>query len=212
MKSCMTSLNLKTNRSYRLDRQLSREATIQRGNYPERQLSREATMAYGCELSDGQYLYLNNLGTQTSITLSSSTAGQQQQSSQMMQTGEWTTMPEVFRVDRGVVVKLHIALGERFVCIQGGSIRVLSQPPNLGNAQLLQVQLTADPAMNLSMQPMRMGDMKMGLKPMSMRMGNLSMQMGMPAPPTSHRFCSQCGTATQSSDRFCSSCGHQLAR
>jgi len=182
-------------------------------------------MAYGCELGNGQYLFLDHAGTQTLITLSSRGAGQQQQATQGLQTGNWTAAPEVFRVAEGLVVKLQTAQGEHFVQIQGSSIGVLSRIPALSSAQQMQIQQIANSSAIPSMEPMKpmepmqpmkpmqMENMQMSLKPMEMKMGNMSMQMGIPiAPPAPNprQFCSQCGVAVQPADRFCSSCGHQL--
>ncbi|MBW4661946.1 MAG: zinc ribbon domain-containing protein [Drouetiella hepatica Uher 2000/2452] len=184
-------------------------------------------MAYQCELGNGQHLFLDQSGTQTLVMLSSSGGGQQQQATQSIQTGSWTTDPEVFRVANGVIVKLKTAQGEYFVQIQGSSIGVLSSVPALDNAQQIQMQQLDSPSQMppmmspiepmqpmQPMKPMQMGNMQMSLKPMAMKMGDMSMQMGVPtappAPPATRQFCSQCGVAVQSADRFCSSCGHQL--
>lgn len=171
-------------------------------------------MAYVCELGDGQRLYLDNSGTQTLITLSSSSAGQQQQSSQSFETGNWLAPPDVSRLWSGIIVTLKTEQGDRFIQVQGNYVGILQQPPSLDHAQPLQLQQTAPPPVTpmqpmQPMQPMKMGDMQMSLNPMSMRMGNMSMQMGTP-PESSRRFCSQCGASIQADDRFCSNCGHRL--
>jgi zinc-ribbon domain len=184
-------------------------------------------MAYGCELGNGHHLYLDYSGVQTIVTLSSSSAGQQQQSSRTLQTGEWVAPPEVFRTDTGAVVKLRTALGERFVHIHGSNfgesrVDLLNQPPALSGAQPLHLQRIDVPAAvpMRPMEPLKMGEMQMSLNPMftnsmsknrmSMQMGNMSLQMGSSAGVPGCRFCSQCGTSTRPSDRFCTSCGHQL--
>ena len=174
-------------------------------------------MAYGCELGNGQYLFLDQSGTQTLVTLSSNSLGQQQQATQSIQTGSWTADPEVFRTTDIWVVKLQTAQGEHFAQIQGNNIGVLSSVPALSSAQKMQIQSIDRPSAMPPMQPMKpvqMGNMQMSLKPMEMKMGNMSMQMDSPiapsSPPSTRQFCSQCGVAVQSSDRFCSSCGHQL--
>jgi hypothetical protein len=171
-------------------------------------------MAYQCELGNGQRLFLDNPGTQTLITLSSSSAGQQQQATQSIQTGSWIADPEIFQIAGGAIAKLRTAQGEHFIQIQGSSISVLSSVPSLNYAQQMQMQQVASPPPIQPMPPMKMGNMQMSLKPMEMKMGNMSMQMGTPTAPTApsntRQFCSQCGVTVKPSDRFCSSCGHQL--
>jgi NADH pyrophosphatase NudC (nudix superfamily) len=188
-------------------------------------------MAYLCELGTGQSIYLDNQGNQTIITTISHSAGQQQQASNGVQTGEWTSPPEVFRTPNGVVIKINTTSGEYFLQVQGNSMGVMSQIPSLGGfqqIQLQQIQNTPIPSMSpmppmppmrpiqpiqpiQSMPPMKMGNMEMN--PMQMRMGNMEMSMGSHtanAPETTRQFCSQCGAKLNPNDRFCSSCGHKL--
>ncbi|HEY9627634.1 MAG TPA: zinc ribbon domain-containing protein [Coleofasciculaceae cyanobacterium] len=178
-------------------------------------------MVYACDLDNGQRLFLDNAGNQTLITLASSSAGQQQQASQSIQTGSWIAPPEVFRMAGSIIVKLRTAQCKHFIQVQGSSVNVLSSAPSLSHAQQIQMQQvnspTSEPMRIKPMEPMKpmdMGNMQMNLKPMEMKMGNMSMQMGVPtappAPPSTRQFCSQCGVAIQPDDRFCSSCGHQL--
>jgi hypothetical protein len=176
-------------------------------------------MTYSCELDSGQRIYLDNQGHQTVITLSNESGRQQQQSSSSFTTGKWTSPPEIFRRDRGVVIKITTAEGEHQIRVQGNSISVESSHVSLGNSQRIQVQQSdASTSSGFSMKPMepmkpmkpmKMGDMSMNMNPMEMRMGNMSMQMGRKTHLT-RRFCSQCGNSVEPNDRFCSSCGHQL--
>lgn len=173
-------------------------------------------MAYTCELDSGQRINLDNQGNQTVVTVSNGSLGQQQQSSSSFTTGKWTSPPEIFRRDRGVVIKITTAEGEHQVRVQGNSISVESSHVSLGNSQRMHLQQSGtSTSSGVSMKPMepikpmKMGDMSMNMNPMEMRMGNMSMQMGDKTQST-RRFCSQCGASVEPSDRFCSSCGHQL--
>lgn len=181
-------------------------------------------MAYGCDLGSGQRLYLDNQKMQTTVAISSSSAGQQQQASSTLQTGAWTSPPEVYRTSEEVVVKLHTANGNQFIQIQGSSMDMLATAPPLGTAKQLSTQQTNIPASMQPMEPMKpmqpmtMGTMQMNLKPMAMRMGDMEMRMGAVSagsanaatPVPTRQFCSQCGASIKPSDRFCASCGHQI--
>ncbi|MDB9529193.1 zinc ribbon domain-containing protein [Oscillatoria sp. CS-180] len=177
-------------------------------------------MAYTCEISSGQRLYLENSGEQTAVTLASSSTGQQQQSSSQFTTGAWTAPPEAFQTAAGVVIKLTTTQGVQHLQVQGNQMGLVTDHPVPGSAQ--QMQMSTNVAMPSNtmppmesmppMQPMRMGDMEMSLNPMQMRMGNMEMQMGksVKRSPGKTNFCSQCGTPVKPSDRFCANCGHQL--
>jgi zinc-ribbon domain len=175
-------------------------------------------MAYSCELSPVQKIYLDNPGTQTVVTIFSGSPGQQQQSSSSLQTGSWTAPPELFQTPNGVVLKIATAQGNHFMQIQGSSTSIMSGSPSFGSAQQMQLQQVASPLTSSMpsmepmepMQPMKMGNMSMNANPMEMRMGNMEMRMGELTQGT-RRFCSQCGAAVQPEDRFCASCGHQLS-
>ncbi|MBD3882813.1 zinc-ribbon domain-containing protein [Phormidium tenue FACHB-886] len=177
-------------------------------------------MAYGCELGNGQSLYLDCSGDQTAVALASSSAGQQQQASQNLKTGSWTAIPEVFQIGSSLAIKIQTAEGDRWLRVQGGSIGTLNALPDLSQAQPIPLQQTpsAQPMQPMRpiepmqpMQPLKMGDMQMSLNPMEMRMGNLEMRMGSPAK-AAPRFCTQCGASVQAGDRFCATCGNQLGR
>jgi membrane protease subunit (stomatin/prohibitin family) len=152
-----------------------------------------------------------------------------------LQTGDWTTPPEIFRAAIGFIVKLYTAQGERFVRIQNSSLSTLSDVPALTDAQPLQVQQVAHspvasmPPMSpmLPMQPMAMGSMQIDRETMSMQMGDMRLSMNpiersnpnrsqtyaletAEATGGQRKFCSQCGVAIKPSDRFCASCGHRL--
>jgi hypothetical protein len=168
-------------------------------------------MAYKYDYGAGQRLILDNSGTQTIITLSSSGAGQQQQASQTLQTGIWTAPPVLFQTAGGLVIKLHTATGELFVQVQANRLSQVNADA-VGSAQPLPLQQMPSPSPMppmAPMQPMQTGNLSMSLSPMEMRMGNMQMQMG-GASPASNRFCSQCGAGIKPDDRFCASCGVRL--
>lgn len=188
-------------------------------------------MAYRCDLGGGQYLLLDNQGTQTQITLAASSAGQQQQSTQGLETGAWTGTPQVLATAGGWILQLQTANGELYWQFQGQSLRRVDAAA-VGTAQTLPLQtVESAPAPPMApmqpmqpMPPMQMGNMSMSLNPMEMRMGDMTMRMGESAASTGasaqagpsastggiKRFCSQCGAGVQPTDRFCASCGVQL--
>lgn len=181
-------------------------------------------MAYSCDLGSGQRLDLDIQGTQTIVAIASSSAGQQQQSSNSLQTGAWTSPPEVYRTSDGIAVKLQTAQGSEYIQIHGSSISLSTTAPELSTEQLPTQQTkvlnsTLPPMEPMKpMQPMTMGTMQMNLKPMAMKMGDMAMQIGSSSvssttaatPAPTRRFCTQCGVSVKPSDRFCASCGHPL--
>ncbi|NJP11427.1 MAG: zinc ribbon domain-containing protein [Leptolyngbyaceae cyanobacterium RU_5_1] len=180
-------------------------------------------MAYVCELGNGRSIYLDNQGTQTIVTLTSSGPGQQQQASSSVQTGDWNSPPEVYRTSEGAVIKLQTAQGTHYVRVEGSSVRITSEFPASSSSQPLQTQQVASSSAGTMppmqpmqpMEPMTMGDMQMSMNPMQMRMGNMELRMGSPPsiekPSVARQFCNQCGASVKPDDRFCSSCGHRLS-
>ncbi|MBD2077514.1 zinc ribbon domain-containing protein [Phormidium sp. FACHB-592] len=192
-------------------------------------------MGYRCEWATGQSVDLENVDEQTRVTLTNSSPGQQQQSSNHVQTGRWTAPPEIWRVAIGLVVKLLTAQGEQFIYIQGNQVSTSTEAPSWGDAQPLPVHVDSMPAAMspkpsmapmLPLPPMKMGDMQMDQTTMTMQMGNMRMEMNpikassKPSPQTGgeqpstsavqRNFCSQCGSTLKPSDRFCAHCGHRL--
>ncbi|MBM0741662.1 zinc ribbon domain-containing protein [Phormidium sp. CLA17] len=183
-------------------------------------------MAYVCDLGSGQQLYLDTQGTHTTVAIASSSAGQQQQATSSLQTGAWSSPPEVYRTSGGVGVKLQTVNGTQFIQIQGSHIALSTAVPPLSTAEQLPMQQTIStqtPKASMQpmepMKPMTMGTMQMNLKPMEMRMGNMEMRMGSGStdsasaasaatPAPTRQFCGQCGVSVKPSDRFCTSCGH----
>jgi zinc-ribbon domain len=193
-------------------------------------------MAYVCELGTGRKLYLNNDNGQTTITVSSSNLGQQQQTSSSFQTGVWKTIPEVYLTADGAVVKLQTAQHVNYIRVQGGSIGV-SEALSLEHLHQMQMQqvshgtnvanstLFAMPAMP-AMEPMQPATSAPGssgqaqqavvegnppLKPGEMQMGNMqmtgnSMQMRMGNMEMKLGNPPAIGTMPVTR-RFCSQCG-----
>ncbi|ERT09497.1 double zinc ribbon family protein [Lyngbya aestuarii BL J] len=174
-------------------------------------------MAYLCELSPSQKVYLDIQANQTVVTTVSSSPGQQQQSSSSFTTGSWTSPPRVYRNNAGITIEIETAQGKHYINVQGNSMGVIDHAPSMSPSEMLQLQqVSSIPKSTMSpmkpMEPMKMENMQMNMKPMEMRMGNMEMQINSPENPASQvkRFCSQCGASIQSEDRFCSSCGHRL--
>ncbi len=172
-------------------------------------------MAYGCDYGMGQRLVLDYSNHQTRITLASSSAGQQQQATQSLQTASWTAPPEVFQTAGGLVIQLTTAAGVQLIQLQAGQLSQVNAEA-IGSALPLALEQIpgAAPMQPMQpmtpMQPMQMGNMSMSLNPMEMRMGDMHLQMSKAASPESKRFCSQCGAGIKPDDRFCASCGSKL--
>ncbi|KAM3110779.1 zinc-ribbon domain-containing protein [Phormidesmis sp. 146-33] len=174
-------------------------------------------MAYLCDLGTGQQLRVENQGTQTIVTLTSSSTGQQQSQQSSVQTGEWQLPPTLFRTATGLILRIEAAQGHTFISLQSNSISLLKGLPSMVKADVLPLQQTSDSAPFKPMEPMKplepmkMGNMQMKSSPMEMRMGNMQMKMGNSSTiPSTKRFCSQCGERVGVSDRFCAHCGSQL--
>ncbi|WP_413163544.1 zinc ribbon domain-containing protein [Capilliphycus salinus ALCB114379] len=178
-------------------------------------------MAYLCELSSTQKVYLDSQANQTVVTTVTSSPGQQQQSSSSFTTGSWTSPPQVYRHNGGITIEIETAQGKYYINVQGNSMGMVNHPPSTNQSQMLQLQqVSSIPNATMSpmkpMEPMKMEPMKpmepMKMEPMEMRMGNMEMRLNSPEQsthPTRH-FCSQCGASVKPEDRFCSSCGHRL--
>jgi hypothetical protein len=173
-------------------------------------------MAIYSELGAGQRLYLDNQGDRTIVTLATTGAGQQQQSSTGLQTGVWTEEPKIYRTPTGAIAAITTATGNYSIEIQGSSIQLTTRTPS-PTTEIPATRTEESPAGFTMepmppMQPMKMGDTSMSFQPMRMRMGNMSMSMDTGEQPKAVRqFCSQCGSKVAESDRFCSHCGHRLS-
>lgn len=188
-------------------------------------------MAYQIEVQPGQQLLIENIGSQTVITLTSSGLGQQQQSSQSVHTGTWTAPPTAYRTASGVIIHMQTTEGDRTLAIQQNQIQMTSgTSPISGRPVSMQESAAPSTSPMPSMEPMKpmkpmepmkpmgtlkMGNMQMSMNPMEMQMGDMKLSMNTPeadesTPASTRRFCTQCGTQVKPSDRFCGHCGHQL--
>ena len=64
-------------------------------------------MTYTVNLNRNQQLMIVNQGTQTLITLISSSPGQQQSQSSSVNTGNWTTPPQLYKIASGFILQLN---------------------------------------------------------------------------------------------------------
>lgn len=176
-------------------------------------------MAYVANLGEGRSLTVNNVNQQTVITLSSSSAGQQQSQSSGFATGTWTVPPTLFCSSAGVILRVTTEQGQTFVQIQNNQMQLLTIVPHLAEIDVVPMQsVSSSPPASMPeiqpiqpMQPMKMGSMEMQMNPMQMRMGDMELRMGGASSETPQKkFCSQCGTQLQAGDRFCSQCGHRI--
>ncbi len=177
-------------------------------------------MPYMVNLNAQQQLIIENRNIQTSLTLVSSSPGQQPSQSSEFTTGHWTRKPQLFKNPSGLILQIYSDRGEYFLQIQASGIQAVTTAPLLNKTQQLELQeihhtATSPTKMGFEpmtpMKPMEMGNMSMSMNPMSMGMGNMSMEMGKEEKSTSARhFCTQCGQEVEASARFCGSCGHQL--
>ncbi|MGD1898499.1 MAG: zinc-ribbon domain-containing protein [Phormidesmis sp.] len=134
------------------------------------------TASYRYDLDNFQRLYLSNQSTLTTVTISSNSAGQQQQSSQGITTGQWTALPQLYRLESGYVATVF-ADQTFYILIQGNQIQMSAGAHEESIAQQIN-QL--DPLPMQPAKPPSVPTMKpmTPLQPMSMTMGNMSMRMG----------------------------------
>ncbi|VEP16299.1 conserved hypothetical protein [Hyella patelloides LEGE 07179] len=185
-------------------------------------------MSYTVNLSSNQRLTVVNQGTQTLITLVSSSPGQQQSQSNSFTTGNWTSAPQLYKTGSGFILQLNSDRGKHHILIQGNSMSTTTTS-SMQNAVQLDLESISDRTSSPNnvefepmqpmkpmkpmqpMKPMKMGDMSMDINQMSMQMGNMSLSMEKEQKSTSTKhFCTQCGQETKIGDRFCGSCGHKL--
>ena len=172
-------------------------------------------MAYKANLSGNQQLIVVNQGTLTSITLTSSSPGQQQSSSNSFTTGNWTSAPQLYKTGSGFILEVNGDRKKQSILIQANSISTVAAPA-LDNAVKIDLENTSDTSVTQKnreyepMQTMKMGNRSLDIHTMSMKMGNMSLDMEGKKATSTKRFCSQCGEKVKNSDRFCSSCGHLL--
>jgi zinc-ribbon domain len=163
-------------------------------------------MTYNWELENGQQISVDNQGAQTVVTISNTSAGQQQRTINSFNTGIWIVPPEMSINPTGATLKITTPTGSTLIQVRGNSIQMQS-------AHSGEYQSSTSSSSNFTtgmapMQPMPMGNMQMNMQPMVMKMGD--MELNMNATASKSKFCSQCGTPVKPTDKFCASCGHKL--
>lgn len=175
-------------------------------------------MAYIATLGGFQQLAIANLGEQTQINLTMSNSGQQQSQSSSFGTGKWVSIPELFNVGQGFVLKINTQEGSHYVLIQQNSISVVNPPADLSGYPQVDLKDIPDPPQKpidfkpmQPMQPMKMGNMSMDINSMTMQMGDMALNFDdQTKTEINQQFCSQCGREAKVGDRFCRGCGHEL--
>ena len=84
--------------------------------------------AYLCNLGNGQQLYLENQGTETLLTLSSSSPGQQQSQRTQFSTGAWQATPTLKRTNHAWIVQVSTAQGDRYIQVQSQGMQMVTHP------------------------------------------------------------------------------------
>jgi hypothetical protein len=154
-------------------------------------------MAIQWDLGNGQSLYLENQNEKTLITLARDSRGQQQQSSSSFTTGSWQTLPQIYRVNGDIRIKITTEIQEYIFAIVNNGITLITDEKSVQTLPIEQGQEMP------KMPPMKMGNMSMDMSSMSMTMGNMSMSMG-------NKHCTQCGAKVSLDAKFCSECGNKL--
>ena len=185
-------------------------------------------MIYLCDLGANQQLFIENQGSQTVVTLASSSRGQQQSQSSRFETGSWTEPPTLFRIDGNFLLRIESVGRQHFIQLQANGFNLLQTTPSFVNADVMPLQQVSETTTTSQssvqfkpmppmppMPPMKLGDMSMEFNPMEMRMGNMHMRMGEDSEPESpvnstQRFCTKCGNSVKPDDSFCAHCGHKL--
>lgn len=132
--------------------------------------------SYRYDLGNSQRLYLSNQGILTTVTIYIGNAGQQQQSTQGVATGQWKALPQLYQLGGGHVATVF-ADQTFYLSIQGNQMQMSSGASGEGIAQQisqlepLPMQPAESPS-TLETRPM------VPMQPMTMTMGDMSMSMG----------------------------------
>ena len=166
-------------------------------------------MIHNWELATGHQISVDNQGAQTVVTISNTSAGQQQRSINSFNTGIWLVPPEISIEPTGATLKITTPTGASLIQVRGNSIQMQSSHSgeHQSNTSTSSSFTTGMQPME-PMQPMQMGNMQMNMQPMVMKMGDMELNMG--ATASKQKFCTQCGTPVKSADKFCAGCGHKL--
>ena len=163
-------------------------------------------MTYNWELETGQQISVDNQGAQTVVTISHTSAGQQQRSINSFNTGIWIVPPELSIDPTGATLKITTPTGASLIQVRGNSIQI--QSTHSGEHQSSTSTSSTFTSGMPPMPPMQMGNIQMNMQPMVMKMGDMELNMG--ATASQQKFCTQCGTPVKPADKFCASCGHKL--
>ena len=163
-------------------------------------------MIYNWELATGQQISVDNQGAQTVVTISNTSAGQQQRTINSFNTGIWIAPPEMSIEPTGATLKITTFTGAVLIQVRGNSIQM--QSTSSGEHQSSTSSSSTSTTGMAPMQPMQMGNMQMNMQPMVMKMGEMELNMG--ATASKQTFCTQCGTPVKPVDKFCAGCGHKL--
>ena len=166
-------------------------------------------MIYNWELATGQQISVDNQGAQTIVTISNTSAGQQQRTINSFNTGIWIVPPEMSINPTGATLKITTPTGAVLIQVRGNSIQMQSTSGGEHQSSTSSSStFTTDMAPMQPMQPMQMGNMQMNMQQMVMKMGDMELNMG--ATASKQTFCTQCGTPVKPVDKFCAGCGHKL--
>ncbi len=97
-------------------------------------------MIYLSNLGANQQLYIENRGSQTLITLVSTTSGQQQSQSSSWETGSWTAPLAYSELDGGFLLRIDSVGGQHFIQVQASGFNSLQTAPSLINADVMPLQ------------------------------------------------------------------------
>ncbi|MBD1857418.1 MULTISPECIES: zinc ribbon domain-containing protein [Leptolyngbya] len=175
-------------------------------------------MMYAADLGNGQRLTIENVGTQTVLTWTSQSSGQQQSQQMSLSLGAWSSMPKLFKSHSSFILQIE-SQRTSYIRLQANGISLLSEVPlMLGSEEVLFQRVTTPSSPKMPemkpLEPLRMGNMTMRMEPMEMSMGNMNLRFetetSSSANASTAHFCSQCGTKVQENDRFCAHCGTRL--
>ncbi|ULH16365.1 hypothetical protein MF271_07180 [Deinococcus sp. KNUC1210] len=118
-------------------------------------------MAYEADLGNGQTLYLEQQGEQTTIRVHG--GGQSQGSG--VQTGQWKGQPRLLKLGEGLVLELQ-GTSQVYYGLQDGQLHSLDSAPSLDGAEEVVLKDVPDGSDKGAMRPMEpMKDME-PMKPM----------------------------------------------
>jgi hypothetical protein len=97
-------------------------------------------LTYAHDLGNGEWLLVQNDGDNTQVALSSGDAGQKQNQSTGLTTGEWSKPSELFRIDNELVLRVESKSGVEYIAVQSNRIQSMRSESDLKNAQRLALE------------------------------------------------------------------------